>query len=86
MSRLKLISVRLTDDNVQLIDTFAQRHKGYLTRSSVIDRILTNILRCSTDETFWHIVSEPHAFEKGYVVQMEYNREALTQRANQNFD
>ena len=86
MSRLKLISVRLTDDNVQLIDTFAQRHKGYLTRSSVIDRVLTNVLRCSTDETFWRIVSEPHAFEKGYVVQMDYSREALTERANQKYD
>lgn len=86
MSRLKLISVRLTDDNVQLIDTFAQRHKGYLTRSSVIDRILTNILRCSSDETFWRIVSEPHAFEKGYVTQFDYSREALTERANQNYD
>lgn len=86
MSHLKLISVRLTNENVQLIDTFAQRHKGYLTRSSVIDRILTNILRCSTDETFWRIVSEPHAFEKGYVVQMDYSREALTERANQKFD
>lgn len=86
MSRLKLISVRLTDDNVQLIDTFAQRHKGYLTRSSVIDRILTNILRCSGDETFWRIVSEPNAFEKGFVIQFDYSREALTERANQKFD
>lgn len=86
MSRLKLISVRLTDDNVQLIDTFAQRHKGYLTRSSVIDRILSNILRCSANGTFWKIVSEPHAFEKGYVVQFEPNKETLTERAKQNFD
>lgn len=86
MSRLKLISVRLTDDNVQLIDTFAQRHKGYLTRSSVIDRILSNILNCSSDEVFWKIVSEPHAFEKGYVLTFLVDRDALKQRANQKYD
>lgn len=86
MSRLKLISVRLTDDNVQLIDTFAQRHKGYMTRSSVINRILTNILRCSANGTFWKIVSEPYAFEKGYVIQFERNIETIAERSKLNYD
>lgn len=48
MAQTKLISIRLPEELLNKISKLSDRHQ-YLTRSSVVCNILTNVLKCSNE-------------------------------------
>lgn len=76
MEKLKLVSVRLEPATLRKVDELAKRH-DYFTRSSIINRLLANIINCSDGRTLWNIISTYSPETCGYTVDFHVDREKL---------
>lgn len=76
MEKLKLVSVRLEPDTLKKIDVIASKH-SYWKRSTIINRILSNIINCSDKETLWKIISTISPHTCGYTVEFYVDKEKL---------
>lgn len=59
--KLKLISVRIDPMAVERIDQFRRRHT-YWKRNSVINGVLSSVLRSASDEQIYDLVRYAHSF------------------------
>lgn len=85
MDNKVLKSIRLDPDVLKKVDELAKKHEFY-TRSSIINNLLSAVLKCSTGGTLWKLLSEFYPYEKGYVVKFEKNAEVLKERNKPNYD
>lgn len=85
MDNKVLKSIRLDPEVLNKIDEFAKKHE-YYTRSSIINNLLSAVLKCSTGGTIWKLISEYSPYEKGYVVKFEQDIEVLKERNKPNYD
>lgn len=85
MDNKVLKSIRLDPDVLKKVDELAEKHR-YYTRSSIINKLLSVVLKCSTDGTIWKLFSEFYPYEKGYVVKFEKDAEVLKERNKPNYD
>lgn len=82
METKKLISVRLDQETLELIDTFLKNRK-YYTRSAVIDKLLSVIMKCADDDTIWTMMTTSFPYEKGCTVRFEVDKDIMVNRAKQ---
>lgn len=85
MENLKLISVRVEPESLRKIDELAGKY-DYYTRSSIINNLLSAILKCADDGTIWRMISEYYLYDKGYVVKCEYDPNVFQDRHKPNYD
>lgn len=85
MDNKVLKSIRLDPDVLQKVDELAAKH-SYWTRSSIINNLLSVVLKCSTDGTLWNILSKFYPYEKGFVIKFEKDDEILKERNKPNYD
>lgn len=76
MEKLKLVSVRLDPDTVRKIDEIATRY-NYYKRSTIINLILTNIIKCADGRTLWKILSTYSPHTCGYKVVFQVDKDKL---------
>lgn len=76
MEKLKLVSVRLETDTLRKIDEIAEKYP-YFTRSTIINRILSNIINCSDEKTLWKIISTISPNTCGYAAEFYVDKEKL---------
>ena len=82
MEAKKLISVRLDQETLDLIDQFI-RHRNYYTRSAVMANLLNVVMKCANDETLWAMMTTSFPYEKGCTVRFEVDKEVMASRAKQ---
>ena len=82
MEAKKLISVRINQETLDLIDQFTN-HRSYYTRSAVMANLLYAVMKCSDNETLWSMVSTAFPYEKGCTVRFEVDKETMVSRAKQ---
>lgn len=70
MENKKLISIRLEPDVIKQIDIMAES-SSYRTRSSIINRLLSVVLKCSTGGTINRMLSEFRPVERGFECKFE---------------
>lgn len=80
MINKKLVSIRLQADTLAMVDRVAAE-QDYRTRSSVIEAVLQNVLQCADPDALFRIVDTKHAYDKGFVVKFDKDREAIARRA-----
>lgn len=85
MEKLKLISVRVEPEILRKLDELAKKH-SYYTRSSLMNLLLGNLLKCASGGTLWKMISEYYPYEKGYVVKFEKDKDVLAERNKPNYD
>lgn len=83
--KLQLISVRIKPEILRKLDELTKRHE-YYTRSSLMNLLLGNLLKCASGGTLWKMISEYYPYEKGYVVKFEKDIEVLAERNKPTFD
>lgn len=76
MEHLRLTSVRLDPETLRKIDAVAEAHY-YLTRSSIINAILTNVVNCSDEDTLWRIIRTYAPHTCGYMINFRVDKERL---------
>lgn len=82
MEAKKLISVRIDQETLDLIDKFL-KHRSYYTRSAVMANLLYAVMKCSDDETLWSMVTTSFPYEKGCTVRFEVDKDVMVSRAKQ---
>ena len=85
MEAKKLISVRIDQETLELIDKFL-KHRSYYTRSAVMANLLNVVMKCAADETLWQMITTSFPFEKGCTVRFEVDKEVMVSRAKQTAD
>lgn len=85
MENKKLTSIRLDPDVIEKVDELAKKHE-YYTRSSIINNLLSAVLKCAAGGTLWKMLSEFYPYEKGYVCKFEKDVEAMKERNKPNYD
>lgn len=70
MENKKLISIRLEPDVLERIDDMAKSY-SYRTRSSIINKLLSVVIKCSTDGTLTKMLSAYNPEKKGFVCKFE---------------
>lgn len=85
MENLKLISLRVDPETLRKIDEQAKR-LNYCTRSSIINNILSAVLKCGDTGSVWRIISECYLYDKGYVIKCEKDPAVLKERHKPNYD
>lgn len=65
MAHTKMISIRMPEELLNEISRLIKRHR-YLTRSSVICNILTNVYKCSSGEDFEKLAALYDCYGDGY--------------------
>lgn len=65
MAQTKIISVRMPEVLLNEISKIVKRHR-YLTRSSVICNILTNVFKCSSGSDFETLAALYDCYGDGY--------------------
>lgn len=73
MENKKLISIRLDPDVVAKIDNMAESYR-YRTRSSIINHLLSVVLKCSTGGTLDKMLSEFRPVERGFSCKFEQKK------------
>lgn len=74
MDKKKLISIRLDPDVVAKIDNMADSYR-YRTRSSIINRLLSVVLKCSTGGTLDKMLCEYKPVERGFSCKFEHKKD-----------
>lgn len=82
MEAKKLISVRIDQETLELIDKFL-KHRKYYKRSAVMANLLYAVMKCSDDETLWAMISTSFPYEKGFTVRFEVDKDVMVNRAKQ---
>lgn len=82
MEAKKLISVRIDQETLDLIDKFL-KHRSYYTRSAVMANLLYAVMKCSDNETLWQMMTTSFPYEKGCTVRFEVDKEIMVSRAKQ---
>ena len=82
MEAKKLISVRIDQETLDLIDKFL-KHRSYYTRSAVMANLLNVVMKCAADETLWQMMTTSFPYEKGCTVRFEVDKEIMASRAKQ---
>lgn len=82
MEAKKLISVRIDQETLDLIDKFT-RSRHYYTRSAVIANLLNAVMKCADNDTIWRMMSTSFPYEKGYTVQFKVDKNVMASRAKQ---
>lgn len=85
MENKVLKSIRLDPDVLKKVDELVKQH-NYYTRSSIINNLLSAVLKCTTGGTIWKLLSESFPYEKGFVVKFEQDTEVLKERNKPNYD
>lgn len=85
MNNKVLKSIRLDTEVLEKVDELANNH-SYWTRSSIINNLLSVVLKCSTGGTIWKLLSEFYPYEKGYVIKFEKDSEILKERNKPKYD
>jgi len=85
MVNKKLISIRLDQDVLEKIDELRKRH-SYWKRSAIINQILSILLKCANDDVLWQMMKVFYAYEKGYVIRFEVDKEKIIERKKPAFD
>lgn len=74
MENKKLISIRLDPDVIKKIDYMTGSYR-YRTRSSIINQLLSVVLKCSTGGTLDKMLSEFRPDEKGFSCKFEQKKD-----------
>ena len=82
MEAKKLISVRLDQETLDLIDKFLKR-RSYYTRSAVMANLLYAVMKCAADDTLWAMMTTTFPYEKGCTVRFEVDKNVMVSRAKQ---
>lgn len=82
MEAKKLISVRLDQETLELIDEFLDK-QNYFTRSAVIDTLLSVIMKCADSDTIWKMMTTSFPYEKGCIVRFVIDKDVMVSRAKQ---
>lgn len=82
MEAKKLISVRIDQETLDLIDKFL-KHRSYYTRSAVIAKLLNAIMKCAEIDTIWRMISTSFPYEKGCTVRFDVDKDMMVSRAKQ---
>ena len=67
MGQTKLISIRVSEETLNEIDKVV-KYSHALSRSSVINAILDNVVRCATFGTMNRIIHTYDAYSSGYEI------------------
>lgn len=84
MANLRLISVRLENETIEVLDRLAEKTE-YRNRSQIMQNILRNVLTCADPNNLWQIIDTRFAYEKGYTVDFHADAQ-LCQQRNQRQD
>lgn len=76
MEKLKLVSVRLEPAIIEKLEQIHKR-ETYWKKTSIINRLLHQLLFCSDPRTLHKMLSEWYAEEKGYTVRFEIDKTKL---------
>lgn len=82
MEAKKLISVRIDQETLDLIDQFI-KHRSYYTRSAVMANLLYTIMKCADAKTIWQMMTTSFPYEKGCAIRFEVDKEIMVSRAKQ---
>lgn len=85
MINKKLISIRLDADILEKVDELSKKHY-YWKRSAIINQLLSVLLKCSDGGVLWRMLEQYCAFEKGYVIRFEIEREKIAERNKPTYD
>lgn len=67
-------------ETLQAIRDLAQSQPDFK-QSAIINRLLTALFQCADDDTLWRMLSEEHAYEKGFIVTWCQDAATLRERA-----
>lgn len=67
MEKSKLVSFRLDEYTDEKIKKFCEE-RPYLNRSAVINGILRNVFRCSSEATLHELISNYYAYDQNYIL------------------
>lgn len=67
MEKTKITSVRIETETLKMIDDFCAKHT-YLSRSSVINRVLSAAMKCCDNASFWRLMESFDPYGDGLKV------------------
>ena len=67
MENLKIVSIRLDPENIQKISDYCRLHP-YWTRSSFINRLLSNVFNCSAPGALTKLMETYDPFSAGLTI------------------
>lgn len=77
MAQTKMISIRMPEELLNKISKLSARHQ-YLTRSSVVCNILTNVLKCSSGGDIERLACLYDCYGDGYSIHVTRKNELNT--------
>ena len=85
MVNKQLISIRLDAEVLEKIDELAKKH-SYWKRSTIINHLLSVLLRCANGRVLWNMMEQFYSYEKGYVIRFEVDKEKISERNKPTYD
>lgn len=85
MINKKLISIRLDADILEKVDELSKKHH-YWKRSTIINLLLSVLLKCSDSGVLWRMLSVFSSYEKGYVIRFEVDKDTISERNKPTYD
>lgn len=85
MVNKQLISIRLDADVLNKIDELTKKH-SYWKRSTIINHLLSVLLRCANEKVLFRMMKTSYFFEFGYEIQFEINKQKISERNQPTYD